>query len=633
MIIQLDVFEPPPRPAPSPLDAFDQFVTAPAAAAAAAPSAAAPAPEVNGASATPEAARNAILRIVLGLEEKRLRCTQDDVSGFVRMSYVAGGFPMVIAAREAIERAVGGLADDLASAEAGVKELEKLATNHDQKRSADRASKALPAALENTNKARTALINAQAYLPVYSEYFRRAWNAIAAYEEVLLRQYDGEVREAFRQIAAANRKLAESEWTKYAPLDESEKPLSFGDPKANQAKKVALNPVLIERLLEERPEKTEFSATSDERRALAQEEMWRRALELYRRAKSLQTNRNESMRLTEKEDKKEAENRAKRMTNSLIEWNRYRKEIADQLPVLLKIYPFFKSGNDANDKRATFGQEIIDALVSVRDECDRIDREALRIWAKADRLRIVPEAVDRTNPDVGGFALPTAELNRSIGSSFLKRDIPLQSILDAMHLKAATHFGLTIPVSEIFAALLKNDSDLRKNTGWLHAPAGLHLMNRARSEPKLEPFFQPGSLAHVAVSQVLDRLASQRERDKTLESRGIILMWGMATLLAFFTNGATLYAAAIVQAAFSANEIYDSVVEYQQDAALAAVSLAAIEEAGWRRPSTINLVRLIVADASDIVQGTIGIKGLPLVLDLWLGAFALIHPDDTPSRR
>ena len=305
MIIQLDVFEPPPRPAPSPLDAFDQFVTAPAAAAAAAPSAAAPAPEVNGASATPEAARNAILRIVLGLEEKRLRCTQDDVSGFVRMSYVAGGFPMVIAAREAIERAVGGLADDLASAEAGVKELEKLATNHDQKRSADRASKALPAALENTNKARTALINAQAYLPVYSEYFRRAWNAIAAYEEVLLRQYDGEVREAFRQIAAANRKLAESEWTKYAPLDESEKPLSFGDPKANQAKKVALNPVLIERLLEERPEKTEFSATSDERRALAEEEMWRRALELYRRAKSLQTNRNESMRLTEKEDKKE----------------------------------------------------------------------------------------------------------------------------------------------------------------------------------------------------------------------------------------------------------------------------------------------------------------------------------------
>ena len=280
-----------------------------------------------------------------------------------------------------------------------------------------------------------------------------------------------------------------------------------------------------------------------------------------------------------------------------------------------------------------FGQEIIDALVSVRDECDRIDREALRIWAKADRLRIVPEAVDRTNPDVGGFALPTAELNRSIGSSFLKRDIPLQSILDAMHLKAATHFGLTIPVSEIFAALLKNDSDLRKNTGWLHAPAGLHLMNRARSEPKLEPFFQPGSLAHVAVSHVLDRLASHRERDKTLESRGIILMWGMATLLAFFTNGATLYAAAIVQAAFSANEIYDSVVEYQQDAALAAVSLAAIEEAGWRRPSTINLVRLIVADASDIVQGTIGIKGLPLVLDLWLGAFALIHPDDTPSRR
>src|SRR5262245_29385720 len=118
VIIALDIREPPP-PAPGPLDAYDQVVKAPAAVPPAA------ALEVKGAPATPEQARNAMLRIVLGNEERHLRCTQDDVTALVRMSYVAGGFPMVIAAREAIEKGIGGLADDLASAQTGVQELEK----------------------------------------------------------------------------------------------------------------------------------------------------------------------------------------------------------------------------------------------------------------------------------------------------------------------------------------------------------------------------------------------------------------------------------------------------------------------------------------------------------------------------
>ena len=213
------------------------------------------------------------------------------------------------------------------------------------------------------------------------------------------------------------------------------------------------------------------------------------------------------------------------------------------------------------------------------------------MWAKADRLRIVPEPVDKANPDAAGFALPLQELNRTIGTrqqhrkirddvDVVERQIPLQSVLDADHLKAATHFGLTISrIRDICGAAQERchpPPEHRLAAGACRTAPHGPCQGRACARAVLEP----GSVAHAAVSQVLDRLASMREREKTWEGRGMMVMWGAATLLAFFTDGATLYGASLVQAAFSAHEIYDSGAEYQNEAALAAVRWQR-----WRKPA------------------------------------------------
>ena len=269
------------------------------------------------------------------------------------MSYVAGGFPMVIAARNAIEKGVGGLADDAMSARTGVKELENLAANQSRPGLRRLRRQGASRGARYTSKTQTALRDAQAILPVYSEYFRRAWNAIAAYEEVLLRQYDRELQAAFKEVAAQNRKLAEDEWTKYAPLGESKDPLPFGTTEADQVRKLALNAALIDKLGQatdpkgEKKEKDDATA-ANENRDRALDEMWKRALELYRRAKARRANREAGADLAAKEDKKQADYRAKRANDDLIAWNKYRKEIADDFPILLKIYPHFKSVADAD---------------------------------------------------------------------------------------------------------------------------------------------------------------------------------------------------------------------------------------------------------------------------------------------
>jgi hypothetical protein len=57
----------------------------------------------------PTAVAKTTLRVVLGENVRMLQCTQDELTGFVAMAYIAGGFSLVVEAREAIERGIEAL--------------------------------------------------------------------------------------------------------------------------------------------------------------------------------------------------------------------------------------------------------------------------------------------------------------------------------------------------------------------------------------------------------------------------------------------------------------------------------------------------------------------------------------------
>ena len=613
---------------------FNRIVAAPTADALAPPvkSAAVPPP---AAAANPESVRAHVLRVVLGKREQFLHCTQEEVTGFVGLSYLAGGFPMVIAARRAIERGVADLAANDKTARDGLAALETMATDVDRKLLATKSAAALPELRRSASRINDVLKLAQASLPSYSDMFRKAWNAIAAYEEELLKVYEGALLKSFKALAAQNKTLAASEWEKYAPRSsENRQKIEFSTAKIEDVGALALSKTLVDKLNE--PDKAtspkDDASVTDEQRAQAINRLWQIALDLHQRADDIRVNRQVASDLADKSPAAQRAFREQSNADHLIAWNAYRKTVAADFPVLMQVYPGIASIDDANNKRKRFGLDMAQALLRVRDECDAIERRATVVWDSTEAMRVVP-VDDKRSP--GGFIVQRQDLERTIGKRTavqrtggeVDRSIPLRSVLDAEQLAIAEKFGLTILASEVLAALLNSDQNRRRNSGWMHAPVGFDLLRQAGSNTVLARYFEAGTIAHAAVSRVLDSLATQREREQKWEHRGMMLMWGAAALLAPFTEGAALYGAALVQAGAAAHEIFQSVEEYQNASSLSAVSLAAIEEAAWRRPSTVNLVRLIVADLADVVQNTIGARGLPIVLDIALGALSVLHPD------
>lgn len=643
------------KSAPAPTDAHRLFAAQPAADALAPPQPSVTGDATPAAPANASAVRDVVLRIVLGAEEKYLKCTQEDVMGFVGMSYLSGGFPMVIASRRAIDAGLKGLHDDFNASRDGLVSLENMASDRGRPLSAQAAGSALHEARQRTDERQSKLQRARSAYGAYTEYFRNAWNALAAYEEALLRSYERELAKALRKLGIKNKNLAASEWEKYAPVSADDKPLAFETAKADEVVSVALNKSLAEKLIEEeksskeepntkKPKdqkaKPEDQALTKVERTRALKRLWQIALDLRQRAEAIHSDQEVKTKSAGAKAAEQARLRELSNLDRMQAWHKERQKVADTYPVLLQVYPGFTSIDQANSILPRMAVEIAGALLRTRDECNRIAKDAVVVWNRADRLCIVPQPKKNSEE----FEIPGQELDRPIGRrqaarrfgreyDDYERDVPLRSVLESAHLKAAADYGLTIPASEVVAGLLKNDANLRRNSGWLHAPVGFELMRRSETETMLAPFFAAGTVQHAAVSCVLDRLADSRERDKTWESRGMMFMWGAATLLAPFTEGASLAGAALVQASVAAHEIFDSVSQYQSSTALSSVSLSAIEEAAWCRPSTLNLVRTLVADVSDIAQGAFGAKGLPIALDLVLGALSLLHPDAPPEKR
>jgi hypothetical protein len=620
----------------------------------------APAPAPDGIAPT------ITLQIQIGAARRELACTQEDVMGLVTMAYLAGGFPMVLSARYAIESAIKRLSQNAESGATGVRELENLANS--AKGAASTAQQDLPDARADLATARTTLSRSLAALPLFHDYFRRAWNGIAVFEEQALQIYDSAVASSFKQIASANYDLASKEWDRYQPspkeagavlvfdaaqpddvavleLTDSVITLLQAEPEAKDAGKpstkasttggTAANAGAFLGKVQDtsgKPQATtpdkqvdsgnKAQSPADDRLKAALEIMWRIAQNLKMEADDIRTDAAVAASPNAKDTPERRQQRNEEDKSHLVEWSKRRTNIGDKYPVLLLVYSQWRSLQEAQAARTTIESQIVQALLAVRDEAKRIATQTTTIWT-GDALRVVPLVTNGS----AFYSISNSDLLRPVTGPPTPQ--VLSQLLNGDYKDAAVKYGLTIPASEIVPLMLQQDENFRYNTGWLHTPVSLHLNDRSNTtDPWLLPYFTPGTVHHAAVARVLDNLADLRRKEETWRRRGTFLMWGVAGLLAPFTEGASLYAAGLVQAAGALGEIFTSVQEYNQDASLAKLALSAMEETLWRRPSFVNLARLIVADVTNVALGVIDPADLPLVLGLLLTGISMIHPDE-----
>ena len=618
--------------------------------------------------AEPAKVANTTLRVTLGENVRMLRCTQDELTGFVAMAYISGGFSMVIEGREAIERSIESLKtrrDDVQ------KTLDRTGESDMYEKALGRPSllrAATPTAVSAAGRdpqdqetlrfalgdAARSLSQAQAAHVWYDEYFRNAWNAIAINEEVLLRKYDARMLKVFQGIAKKNRDLAASEWNKYAPIGEDKKAMDFNTAKLGDLHHLALTQAVLDDLVpaksstnketekkdsekkDSEKKDSEKKDDAEKRREEAINALWQKVSNLAELKKILRQTGFTAAKLNKNDSPERVEQRRRDARCRWANWMKARKKIEATYPALLLVaYQAEDNVNESNTLRENLEREIVDALLNVRDEADRLlgEEGAFSLWAEKETFKVTPVRVESDTRVT--FVLNDAELNRRVttrADKKRKRDagMYMRLLLKSEHKNAARTFGLIIPASEVAGAMLTEDKDRRRNTGWVHTPVS-HVLNDlgTKGDAELAPYTRTGSLEYAAVCHVRDLVAAKRASDKEWEALGLKLMWGAALVLSPATEGLTLAGAALIQAAYSAHEIFETVDEYRSASGLAALSMSAIEEAAWRRPSTVMLVVTIVGDIGDIADFLTG----PDLIGVWisLALYAVSLAPGTPS--
>jgi hypothetical protein len=613
--------------------------------------------DVDAAAIAPEDAASTQLRVVIGENVKMLRCTQDELTGFVAMAYIAGGFSTVIEARQAIEQGIAALKgkrDEAQKLLAGSRPRDLYEPASGRARFLALPSTAVQGAMRERpepeaaqralNEVADSLSRVQSAHVWYDEYFRRAWNAIAINEEDVLRKYDTRMLKVFQDIAKRNRDLAEAEWHRLAPVSTDYERLDFKTATLDDFQYLELTPAVLDDLMpaksgtksDTEKKDSEKNDAAEKRRQDAINELWKKTSDLAYLKNVLRQTGFTARQLNKNDTPERVEERRREARCIWANWIKARKKIAKSYPTLLLLYYQAETVAESETLREKFERRVVDALLMVRDEADRLLGEdgAFSLWTEKETLRLTPVRVESDREVT--YDLSDSELNKQVATRADKKSgrrdarMYVRMLLKSEHKDAARRFGLIIPASEVAGAMLTRDKDRRRNTGWIHTPVSheLHEIG-TKGDVELAPYSRIGALEYAAVCHVRDLVAEQRASDKEWETLGLKLMWGAALVLSPATEGLTLVGAAFIQAAYSAHEIFETVDEYRSASGLAALSMSAIEEATWRRPSTVLLVVTIVGDVGDIADFLTG----PQVLAVWinLALYAVSLVPGTPS--
>jgi hypothetical protein len=275
--------------------------------------------------------------------------------------------------------------------------------------------------------------------------------------------------------------------------------------------------------------------------------------------------------LNKKDSPERVEQRRREARCIWADWMKARKKIAATYPALLLLaHQAEDNVDESNTLRKNIEREIVDALLKVRDEADRLlgEEGAFSLWSEKETFKLTPVRVESDTRVT--FTLDDAELNKRVTTradrKSRRRDagMYMRLLLKSEHKDAARRFGLIIPASEVAGALLTEDKDRRRNTGWVHTPVSHELNDLGtKGDKELAPYTQTGSLEYAAVCHVRDLVAEKRASEKEWENIGLKLMWGAALVFSPATEGLTLAGAALIQAAYSAHEIFETVDEYR----------------------------------------------------------------------
>ena len=530
-----------------------------------------------------------VLEVKLDGSPVSLRASEVSVRQVVATAYLIGGFELVLALdREVRERVrIEGLT--LSQLKAAVESLPGEARKRSGLADVLREQMALiPLAERRLQTANNVL-----------RMLHAAWARIAAAEEQVLREYEPLLINQFAKLALDAEKLALQEWARYEPYDVTASdvlPLSTSEAKERSADDLLL--------------RNEAAELCDEVRKL--HEAWKDYLDALDSTRRLVDLGASGIRGASGEDPARlVANSRKNNAAKFDAFDKRRSEIGERFPVALQLYG--RIGKLSTDKQLTADEEIqgwaIEALIEAVESSRELAHEAFMqpVFKAGARLRVEPA-------DPGGAA---GELPGYQQDALVK--------------------GLTVPASRVIAnrmvgldetappemvmygqAVFTRPRPRHTQTPepakspWFQLPVRSALFKRGtEGEQRLTPYFTPGRLHHAALSEVNTALKEVRRKEQEKVDQALLIIDAIALPAGFFTGGATVAIAGAVHAIVRANEMYESVTEYQARDALAQIALVPMQQAIWDHPSAVTLTGKLLEGgfeiATDLVNG--GVAG------------------------
>jgi hypothetical protein len=527
-------------------------------------------------------------------------CDKDALLGYVSLSWMMGGFPAVLRARQALDAAIDDLhttankkADEAAQTTRALAHERSLPSNHDRDSWVASLSAAADRAAKDADAASAAAADATACRAAFAAHFNDAWRLIATMEEELLRIYESQALDVLKSIATKNRDLASASWDGYKcylGADAKRTPITIANAPESAAD--------VRLLLDPQPDVN--------RKAM--EEKYAAATDLSWRAASIVVSRQDLDQVVdtlerEGEDaKKQRDLRERELESKAQDWNEARGKVAASDPALLQVYSRMRNDTTLRE----FERLVVQALLDAYRENNRILAETKSIIANGP-VRIEPA------PSKPGAMSAYTDAQRHV--------IAGADLSDAFE-----KWQLTIPASVVVAQRL-TDADTAKNSVWLHLPVRLAVPYGPQQAGKR--FSEPGTFEQAAVTHLWDALEDVRHQQQKTQRNRILAMWIGAAVLAPFTGGGSLVAAGMVAAGYCFYEIYEAKQAYNVSNEFSTAVLTAMDVALWTRPSTVDLVRTIAARTLEAGGNLVPAERIPFVVWLAFNAMtdAILPPD------
>jgi hypothetical protein len=574
--------------------------------------------DVAGA-AKPAAAAQAVFEVRLDNRLVRLACTEDALMGYTMAAFKVGGFPAVVRARVAIDKAVTALgtaataAKDTADAtHAKLAEEEGLYRSQPTSSRAGIVDSLQSAASESDRSARAAsaaAAGARGNAERYRRLFGAAWSRLAAAEEACLREWEVTAAPEFAHILETNMKAAVDQWTRYG-CHVKDKPDQAADITQSRGKASELQLSLQK----EPPDAKSGSGTTTDtggKPALPTlRDLWTRANELRGFAERIPSAQHVARSPQVSNDPTASKLQAAHIADEVKAWSTKRDETERTDPVLLQVYPDV-TGQTTLD---TLERMIIEALLLAYHVSKEISDHAVRLFPAGSKLRIEPKAA-RGDP-LKPWGLSKQELD----------------VVSSADETKALELGLVIPASVVLGVKLGEAKNAEYSV-WAHLPVRVAVAATMKKDARLVTFTVAGALQEAAMTHAFEELERVRKRHKERwRSRSMVVL-GLGVLLAPFTSGGSLVVAGIIQAGFCAPELYEAWAERSIAGELSQSSLSAVETALWTRPSTVDFVRLVVSETIDFTLGVVPPERVALVVGLALSAVSTgVRPEERGKR-